>query len=148
MLNGTTITTRVRRDGQPRSEKLTEAIARAWLDECARSEMTQSDFARSKGVSPQCLSGWKMKLLRSGTTPTTAKPKARPKRRARTTSSGFVPIALRETVVPHAAAAPAVPASRHVMYEIVLGTAFTVRVPSDFHEGELARLLRTLAGAQ
>jgi hypothetical protein len=37
-----------------------------------------------------------------------------------------------------AAAAPAISASRHVMYEIVLGTVFTVRVPSDVHEGELA----------
>jgi hypothetical protein len=67
MLNGTTTTTHVHRDDPPRREQLTEAIARAWLDACAHSEMTQADFARSKGISPQCLSGWKRKLLRMAT---------------------------------------------------------------------------------
>ena len=127
---------------------ITEAEARALLDEQERSGMTMVQFARSKGFKPQRLEWWKSKFV--------GKKQPRSARTSRASAAThaatprFVPVLIHQGVsVSHKTAptAAVVPAPRDA-YELALGAALTLRIPHDFHDDTLARIVRVLREAR
>lgn len=128
--------------GHGPSGTLTESEARALLAEQKRSGQTLKDFANARGMLPQRLSWWKGRFARDKAT-AARRPQGRPpKSNATAASSRFLPVAV---VTPDSCAAPEVTAGpADGGYELALGAEGTLRIPRDFHEGSLARLLRVL----
>lgn len=126
---------------------LTEAEARALLDEQPRSGLSFTEFARSKGLPMQRLGWWKARL-----TGKLVDRSVHATRRTRaTTTPHFVPVIASRaaSAAPTHRTAPTaavVPASRGV-FELALPGAVTLRIPHDFHEESLARILRVLREA-
>ena len=129
--------------GGPRGT-LTEAEARALLDEQPRSGLSFTEFARSKGLPMQRLGWWKARL-----TGKLVDRSVHATRRTRaTTTPHFVPVIAAGAAPTHrtASTAAVVPAARGV-FELALPGALTLRIPHDFHEESLARILRVLREA-
>jgi hypothetical protein len=136
------------RSGAARSRALhlTETEARALLDEQARSGLSFADFARSRSLSRQRLGWWKAKLAgrrvdrsehpRSG-------------RGAPHTPPRFVPVVLQGAASTTRRTAPsaALVHAPHAPYELDLGNALTLRIPHDFRDDALARIVRVLREA-
>jgi len=129
---------------------LTEAEARALLEEQPRSGLSFTEFARSKGLPMQRLGWWKARL-----TGKLVDRSVHATRRTRaTTTPHFVPVIATSTTSAAGAApthrtastAAVVPAARGV-FELALPGALTLRIPHDFHEESLARILRVLREA-
>jgi hypothetical protein len=126
---------------------LTEAEARALLEEQPRSGLSFTEFARSKGLPMQRLGWWKARLtgkLVDRSVHATSRTRA-------TTTPHFVPViatSAASAAPTHrtASTAAVVPAARGV-FELALPGALTLRIPHDFHEGSLARILRVLREA-
>jgi len=121
--------------------QMTEREARALLDELAQSGQTLHDFAVARGFKSQRLSWWKSKFA--------GKHPPRAARRARAqpvvTPPRFVPVVVAKPSATRRAAPTAaiVPAGR-AAYELALGDAVTLRIPPDFHDATLARIVRVL----
>jgi hypothetical protein len=128
--------------GSGRNGLLTEADARALLEEHAQSGQTLKSFAESKGLNGQRLGWWKKKFTREQAAKTRqrrveAKPSARKPR--------FVSVVAAREVVP---SGPLGAPSARGGYEVLLGDAMTLRVPDDFQDQTLARILRVLRVAR
>jgi hypothetical protein len=118
--------------------------ARVLVEEWSRSGMIQSEFARIKGIKPQRLSRWKCLIARqSQTTATTSQ--ARVQRSA--SPPRFVPVVVAATPT-HTASPTAASIAAHTSYELALGDAMTLRIPHDFQDDALTRLVRVLRGAK
>lgn len=127
-----------------RAASLSEEEARALLEEQARSGLSFADFARSRNLSRQRLSWWKAKF--AGKHVDRSRHPAGGRGRARSTTPRFVPVVVHddsprgrrrasaETPAPTASGA----------YELALGAALTLRIPRDFEEDVLTRLVRVL----
>lgn len=131
--------------GSGRGGTLTEAEARALLDEQARSGLSFTEFARARRLSPQRLSWWKARF--SGKHVDRSAHATRGKRPP--TAPRFVPVVATGTLPTHrtSPSAAVVPATRGV-YELALPGAVTLRIPHDFHDESLARVLRVLREAR
>ena len=132
--------------GSGRNGLITEDEARSLLDEQARSGMTLQDFAVARGLKPQRLSWWKSKF--------TGKHRPRPPRsRTRTASPTaaprFVPVVVQGATSPTRRTVPsaAVVHPAHAPYELDLGRDLTLRIPHDFRDDALARIVRVLREA-
>jgi hypothetical protein len=123
---------------------LTEADARMLLDEHARSGRSLQSFAASRGRTGERLGWWRGRFREAEAA--TLAPRSAPE-------VSFVPVTLATPAVapiaplPPAVPPPAAPALATTAYELVLGGAHTLRIPADFHDGTLARLLRVLTEA-
>jgi hypothetical protein len=123
---------------------LTEADARTLLDEHARSGRSLKSFAASHGLTGERLGWWRGRFRDADAAP--AAPRSVP-------AVSFVPVTLAAPAVPPLATLPppdprpAAPAPATTAYELVLGGAHTLRIPADFHDASLARLLRVLTEA-
>lgn len=123
--------------------QMTETEARALLDELALSGETLHDFSVAHGFNSQRLSWWKSKF--AGKHPPCAAQRSSARSKRVVATPRFVPVVVAEpsatrTVAPTAAIVPAGRAA----YELALGDAFTLRIPHDFHEDSLARIVRVL----
>jgi transposase len=92
---------------------------RAQVEACETSGLTVAAFARREGLSAQSLSMWKRRL-RAGAEATTS----------------FVPVVVRD----------AAPVSRGA-FELVLREGAVLRIPPDFDEATLSRLVRALGAS-
>ncbi len=122
---------------------ITETEARALLDELAGSGMTLRDFARSKGFKPQRLDWWRAKFAGKH------KHRSRTKTPRAASAPRFVPVVADTHSLTHrtSPSAAVVPAPRG-LYELALPGAVTLRIPHDFHDESLARILRVLHEAR
>jgi hypothetical protein len=123
--------------------QMTESEARALLDELALSGETLHDFAMARGFKSQRLSWWKSKFAGKHPPRAARRSSARAKRVVGTPR--FVPVVVAKPsatrrVAPTAAIVP----SGRAAYELALGDTFTLRIPHDFHEDSLARIVRVL----
>lgn len=122
---------------------LTEVDARKLLDEHARSGLSLNAFAASRGLSGERLGWWRCRFRRAEASPA---PRAVPE-------VSFVPVTLAPTdVAPTRSSAasdasPSAPTRVATPYELVLGGAATLRIPADFHDASLVRLVRVLTEA-
>lgn len=121
---------------------LTEQEARQLLQEHARSGQSLKAFALSRGLTPQRLSWWKSKFAREASS------------LAPSSSVPFVALALPDrtsTPCPERGSAPssepASPALPRDGYELRLDSVRSLRIPHDFQDQTLARLLRVLSEA-
>jgi hypothetical protein len=128
-----------------RAPHLTETEARALLDEQARSGLSFADFARSRNLSRQRLGWWKAKLA-GRQVDRSEHPAGRP--RTAHTAPRFIPVRLDHgtSFAPETAHAAGLHATRGA-YELHLGTALTLRIPDDFRDDALARIVRVLREA-
>jgi len=133
--------------GSGRNGLITEDDARALLEEQTRSGMTLRDFAHSRGLKPQRLSWWKSKFAgkhdRNAAGPrTTADPRT-------SAAPRFVPVVLRDAATPTRRTAPsaAVVHSPVGAYVLDLGRDVSLRIPHDFRDDALARIVRVLREA-
>lgn len=123
---------------------LTEADARTLLGEHARSGRSLKSFAESRGLTGERLGWWRGRFRDAEAAPTTTRPLP---------EVSFVPVTLASAVAAPAAPlprpdpSPAAPAPATASYELMLGGAHTLRLPADFHDASLTRLLRVLAEA-
>lgn len=119
---------------------LTEADARTLLAEHARSGRSLKSFAASRGLTGERL-GWWRGRFRDADAATRSGPEV-----------SFVPVTLAPPAVAPIAprlppSPPVAPSPATTAYELVLGGAHTLRIPADFHDASLARLLRVLTEA-
>ena len=127
---------------------LTEVDARTLLDEQAHSGLSFQHFAFARGLSPQRLSWWKSKF--EGKHPPRAARRPRGKKPRPAASPRFVPVVAAGTAPLTRRTAPTaaiVPTARGA-YELALGGALTLRIPHDFADDTLARIVRVLQGAR
>ena len=128
---------------------ITEDEARSLLEEHARSGMSLRDFAISRGLNPPRLDWWRAKFA--------GKHRPRPPR-SRSKSTGpsgptapprFVPVVVARDATPARRTAPpaAVDHAAHALYELDLGRGLTLRIPHDFRDDALARIVRVLREA-
>lgn len=101
-----------------------------WQD----SGLTAKEFAAELNVNAGTLSYWKYKLRRESTSAVRAE---RPGIRKAESTAGFLRVVPVQT--DHVA-----PAN---LFEVVIGGSTVVRVPNDFEETALIRLVRALGGA-
>ena len=127
--------------------QMTERDARALLEEFARSGMSLRAFSSARGFNGARLGWWKAKLAgKHG--PRRPKP-AGARAKHRETTPRFVPVVVAETssadrAAPRATVAP----SMGTTYELAVGDALTLRIPHDFHDDALARIVRVLRGTR
>jgi hypothetical protein len=122
-----------------RAGQLTEQQARLLLEEHARSGMTVSAFCLSKGFKRDRLVWWQKKFARVSSPtliPTPCAPRLLPVTMASARTQK------REAILTPAGGGP--PKSH---FELCLGEARRLRVPQDFQEASLQKLLRVLAEA-
>ena len=126
---------------------LTEVDARTLLDEQAHSGLSFQHFAFARGLSPQRLSWWKSKF--EGKHPPRAARRPRGKKPRPAASPRFIPVFANTAPLTRGAAPTAaiVPAARSA-YELALGGALTLRIPHDFADDTLARIVRVLQEAR
>ena len=129
-----------------RAPHLTETEARALLDEQARSGLSFADFARSRNLSRQRLGWWKAKLA-GRQVDRSEHPAGRP--RAAHTPPRFIPVRLDQgtSFAPGTAPATAGLHAPRGAYELHLANALTLRIPDDFRDDALARIVRVLREA-
>jgi hypothetical protein len=121
---------------QANAPRADESVWRDRVERWQKSGLSGREFAEREGVKLHSLSWWKWELRRR------AKGEDRPrkgKRRARTTPAE-VPSLLPVLV-------QSVGASVDSPLELVLRSGLVVRVPRDFDEASLARLVRVIEGA-
>ena len=121
---------------------LTEIDARTLLDEQAHSGLSFQHFAFARGLSPQRLSWWKSKF--EGKHPPRAARRPRGKKPRPAASPRFIPVVAAATAPLTRRIVPAVRSA----YELALGGALTLRIPHDFADDTLARIVRVLQGAR
>jgi hypothetical protein len=119
---------------------LTESEARALLAELKTSGMTMKAFAKARGMHPQRLSWWRGRFAKRSPS-ATRRPPGRPSK-SPATAPRFLPVAVSAQSPPAAPRGPVAAAGS--AYELALGADRTLRIPHDFHEDSLARLLRVL----
>jgi hypothetical protein len=126
----------------PRGQ-MTESDARSLLDELAKSGESLSIFAKKRGFKPQRLSWWKYEF--AGNHGPRALRAVTLSSKHTATAPRFVPLttAKRLTTQKTAQTAVVVPSER-TYYELTLGGSMTLRIPHDFHEDSLARIVRVL----
>lgn len=129
--------------GRGPNGQITEDEARALLDELGRSGLTLRDFTLARGIKPQRLSWWKSKL--AGKHPRRPSRPSRAKAARSAPPPRFVPLVVDRP--PPTVAVEAAPAPRGA-YEVALGEALTLRIPHDFHDATLARIVRVLREAR
>ena len=127
--------------------QMTESEARALLDELSLSGETLRGFSAARGFKSQRLSWWKSKFAAERSPSAPQRTSARAK--GVVTPLRFVPILAAEPsatkrVAPTAALIP----SGRAAYELALGDALTLRIPHDFHDDSLARIVRVLRGTR
>ena len=123
--------------------QMTEADARALLDELARRGGTLRDFARARGFAPQRLSWWKSRF--AGKHPPRASQPPRSKRSRSVPAPRFVPLVVdAPSITRRTAPSAAVVPEPRGSYELAFGGSLTLRIPHDFHEDSLARIVRVL----
>lgn len=135
--------------GSGRNGLITEDEARALLDEQARSGMTLQDFAIARGLKPQRLSWWKSKFHgKRERRPARPRPATRAVATA-TPTQRFVPVFVQGAASPtrRTATSAAVARAPTAPYELDLGHALTLRIPHDFRDDALARIVRVLREA-
>lgn len=136
--------------GSGRNGLITEDDARALLDEQAHSGMTLQAFAIAHGLKPQRLSWWKSKFAgKHDRRPTRTRAATRATATTTTTAQRFVPVVVHGDATPTRRTAPsaAVVHDPRAAYELDLGDALTLRIPHDFRDDALARIVRVLRGA-
>ena len=136
--------------GSGRNGLITEDDARALLDEQARSGMTLQAFAVARGLKPQRLSWWKSKFAgKHDRRPARTRAATRAAAPATTTAQRFVPLVVHGATTPTRKTAPsaAVVQTPRAAYELDLGAALTLRIPHDFRDDALARIVRVLREA-
>ncbi len=115
--------------------------------ELAASGLTAVAFCLGKGLHTQRLSWWKTRLARRDKAPA-VRHRADRIQRQRVTPR-ILPVVSREEVrSPREALASGPGVAASAGYEITLGGSIAVRVPHDFHDDSLARLLRVLQEAR
>lgn len=122
--------------GIQRASPLTEQQARLLLEEHARSGMTVSAFCRSKGLKRDRLVWWQKKFA-SPSTPAT--PSSAPR------APRLLPVAIASGPTQKRNAVPEGGSSLQSHFDLWLGETRRLRVPHDFQETSLQRLLRVLA---
>lgn len=125
---------------------LTEADARKLLDEHARSGRSLKSFAESRGLTGERLGWWRGRFRDADLSSTAPRP---------VPEVAFVPVTLATPADAPPADAPPAPLSPRApaptattrataAYELMLSGAHTLRIPADFQDASLARLLRVL----
>jgi hypothetical protein len=113
-----------RADGERKNWR--EGDARRALDELAASGLTVGTFARGRGIPPTRLRWWRKRLGESVSAVAMESPRS---------TTEFVPVEIRPARSPLA------------VLEVVVRADMFVRVPVDFDEDMLVRLIRTLEKA-
>ena len=129
--------------GSGRNGLITAEEARSLLDQQARSGLSLQAFARSLGIRPQRLSWWKSEFAGKHA------PRARRPSPADATAPRFLPVVVPGDSSPTRRTAPsaAVIAAAPARYELLVGDALTLRIPQDFRDDALARIVRVLREA-
>ena len=122
--------------GIQRANPLTEQQARLLLEEHARSGMTVSAFCLSKGLKRDRLIWWQKKFTSTSKATVPASPATR---------LVEVKMASESTRTPETLASPQASGLQQGPFELCLGDTRRLRVPHDFQEASLQRLLRVLA---
>jgi hypothetical protein len=129
--------------GSGRNGLITAEEARSLLDQQARSGLSLQAFARSLGIRPQRLSWWKSEFAGKHA------PRARRPSPADAAAPRFLPVVVPGDSSPTRRTAPsaAVIAAAPARYELLVGDALTLRIPQDFRDDALARIVRVLREA-
>lgn len=117
----------------------TEAVAREMLEALERSDLSLSEFARQQGLSRRRLLFWRARLSRMAPVGALA---VGPSPRGRTSEPEGLPF-LPVKLLPPAPATPD-PEARADHIELVVSPRRRLRVPPDFDEVTLRRLLQVL----
>ncbi len=115
-----------------RSGQSQEAFWRCILKEAGESELNQTEFCRSKSLSPPTYFWWK-RIIKERDAKRRASKKARHSKREQTDARTLIPVRVAES-----------PANCSAPFELVLSGRRVVRIPQDFDVDGLRRLVIAL----